>query len=190
MNMRAYKKYIVMMAVVWSASAAIFALAYFFIVGPQVGDKEKLMAESAKKQKLYEEALTAAQPESKQKLAEEVRNLENRLGDYVAEFEESANFTFAISRIAAEKQVGSFTVKTNDPAKDSGKNAVKSLQENRVEIAFTSDFRQFATFLNALERNQPVVFVDRFKLLRAEPSQGANKVDMDLAIFVRKRTAG
>ncbi len=84
--------------------------------------------------------------------------------------------------------MGAFTVKTSEQGKDSGSAlAAKNLQENRIEIAFASNFRQFASFLNALERHQPVIFVDRFKVSRGDQSGTPNKVDMALSFFVRKK---
>jgi len=176
------------MALVWTVCLVLFVIAYFFIMAPQLKTKSELAKKSAEKLQIYEEAVDAANEENKKRLAEEVETLKNKLGDYTADYEESANLTFAISRIAAEKQVSSFAVKTSDQVKSSDQLKSKNIQENLIEITFESDFRQFATFLNTLERHRPVVFIDRFKLSRGRQSETEHKVDMDLSIFVRKRT--
>jgi Tfp pilus assembly protein PilO len=187
---RAYKKYLLTMALVWAACLVLFVLAYFFIIAPRLKVKAELAKESAQKRQLYESAIDAANEESKRKLADEVERVKNKLGDYITEFEESANLTFDIGRIAAEKQVGAFTVKTTDQAKNTDQLKTKSIQENLIQIAFESDFRQFATFLNTIERHRPVIFVDRFKVSRGGQNEATNTVDMDLSFFVRKRTEG
>jgi Tfp pilus assembly protein PilO len=175
---------------VWAVCLVLFVLAYFFVIAPRIKVKAELVKESTAKRQLYETAIDAANEESSRKLADEVERMKIKLGDYIAEFDESANLTFDIGRIASEKQVGSFTVKTTEQAKTTDQLTSKNLQENRIEIAFESDFRQFATFLNALERHRPVVFVDRFKVSRGGPGEAGHKADMDLSIFVRKRTQG
>jgi len=188
--MRTYKKYILTMSVVWAASLVLFVLAYFLVISPQLKVKAQLVSELAEKQQIYDAAVSAAQEDNKKKQAEEIEGLKGKLGDYAVEFEESANLTFDIGRIAADKQLGSFTIKTPDQSKDSDKLGPKYLQENRIEIAFASNFRQFAALLNALERHRPVIFVDRFKVLRSGQGEASNKVDMDLSVFVRKRPEG
>lgn len=176
------------MALVWSVCLALFVLVYFFFIAPRLTTKSELVKESDEKRQLYEAAVDAANEENKKKLAVEVEELRSQLGDYTADFEDFANLTFAISRIAAEKQVSSFAVKTTDEIRGTDQLDSKNIQENMIEITFESNFRQFATFLNTLERHRPVVFVDRFKLSRGGPGEITHRVDMDLSIFVRKKT--
>jgi Tfp pilus assembly protein PilO len=178
------------MGLVWAACFVLFVLAYFFVISPRLEVKARLVKESAVKERMYEAAVDAAKEENKKKLAEEVEGLKSKLNDYVSGFEESANLTFDISRIAADKQVSSFKVKATDQLRESGPLESKYLQENRVEAAFESDFTQFATFLNALERHRPVVFVDRFRISRGGRNENLDTVDMGISIFVRKRPEG
>jgi hypothetical protein len=185
--MGAYRKYILAMGIVWAASFVVFTLVYYVVIAPQLKVRNQALKESTEKKQQFESALSAAQEDNKKKLAGEVEELKTRLRDYVSEYEESANLTFSISRIAADKQVSDFTVKTSEQGKVQDALAAKNLQENRVEIAFTSDFLQFASLLNTLERHQPVIFVDRFKVLRGDQSGMPNKVDMTLSYFVRKK---
>jgi hypothetical protein len=178
------------MGLVWAASLVLFVLVYFFVIAPRMKVKAQLLKESAEKKQVYEASLNAATEESKKKLAGEVEILKSKLSDYAVEFEESTNLTFDISRIAADKQVSSFTIRATDQARGPDQLGFKNLQENRITISFESGFREFATFLNAVERHRPVVFVDRFKVSRGEGDKALNKVDMDLSIFVRKRSEG
>jgi uncharacterized membrane protein YvbJ len=188
--MGAYRKYILAMGIVWAASLVLFALVYYIVIIPQLKAKAQLLKESTEKKQLFESALSAANEDNKKKLAGEVEELKTRLIDYVCEYEESANLTFSISRIAADKQVSDFTVKTSEQAWVQDALATNNLQENRVEIAFASDFLQFARFLNTIERHQPVIFVDRFKVLRGDQSGTTDKVDMTLSYFARKKLDG
>jgi hypothetical protein len=185
--MGAYRKYILAMGIVWAASLVVFALVYYVVIAPQLKIKTQVLKESTEKKQQFESALSAALEENKKKLASEVEELKTRLNDYVSEYEESANMTFSISRIAADKQVSDFTVKTSEQGKAQDAVTAKNMQENRVEIAFSSDFLRFASFLNTLERHQPVIFVDRFKVSRGDQSGASNKVDMTLSYFVRKK---
>ena len=190
--MRTYKKYILTMSVVWAASLLLFVLAYFLVISPQLQVKAQLVREVVEKQQKYDAAVNAAQEDNKKKLADEVEGLKSKLGDYAVEYQESANLTFDISRIAADKQVGSFNVKTTEQPKDAGKDksGPKYLQENHIGITFASNFGQFASFLNALERHRPVIFVDKFKVSRGAQGETVHEVNMDLSILVKKRPEG
>jgi hypothetical protein len=188
--MNAYRKYILAMGIVWVASLVVFAPVYYIVIIPQLKAKAQLFKESAEKKQLFESAISAALEDNKKKLAGEVEELRTRLSGYVSEYEESANLTFSISRIAADKQVSNFTVKTSEQSRIQDALAAKNLRENRVEISFMSDFLKFASLLNTLERHQPVIFVDRFKVSRGDQAGMPNKVDMTLLYFARRKLDG
>jgi hypothetical protein len=186
--MSVYRKYLITMGIVWGISLFLSAAAYYFVIMPQLKIRSQLTKESAEKKSQFDMALSASLEENKKKLAAEVESLRTKLGNYVSEYEDFANQTFAISRMAGDKQVSAFTVKaTEQDSRQQDQLKAKNLQENKMEIAFSSDFIQFANFLNILERHQPVVFVDRFKLQRGDQGASSNKVDMSLSFFVRKR---
>jgi Type II secretion system (T2SS), protein M subtype b len=188
--MGAYKKYIIMMGIVWSVSFFLFAIAYYFIIAPQLKVKAGLLKEATEKKEQLDMALNASLEDNKKKLVAEIESLKTRLSNYVSEYEDSPNLTFAVSRIAGDRQVSAFTVKTSEISRQQDQLTAKNLQENKMEISFVSDFMQFANFINTLERHQPVVFVDRFKVQRDGQGGSANKVDMSLSFFVRKKQTG
>ena len=188
--MGAYKKYIITMGIVWGVSFFLFAIAYYFFITPQLKIKAQLLGEATEKKGRLETALDASLEDNKKKMAAEVESLKTRLNNYVSEYEDSPNLTFAVSRIAGDRQVRAFTVKTPEIGRQPDQLATKNLQENKMEISFASDFLQFANFINTLERHQPVVFVDRFRLQRDGQNGTANKVDMSLSFFVRRKQAG
>jgi hypothetical protein len=185
-----YKKYIMTMALVWAGSVLLFTVVFVFVLMPQHREKQRLNKESVEKQRIYDVALDVSREDTRGKIIAELELLKSRLNDYAVDYEDSVNMTLDISRVAADKQVTSFTVKAGNQMKDTGKNDMKNLSENRIDISFNSDFRQFAYLLNTLERHRPVVFVDKFKVGRGNDTFGSNKVDMGLSIFVRKRPEG
>jgi len=178
------------MAIVWAGALVLFVVLYFLTISPQSKTLAKLSADLVEKQKTYEVAVAAAQQDNQKRLADEVESLKSRLAGYVIESEESANLTFDISRIAGDKQVSSFTIRASEQIRSADLIDIKNLQENAVVITFASNFKQFAAFLNALERHRPSVFVDRFKMVREDQAGNAQKVDMELAFFVKKRPEG
>lgn len=182
------KKYLITSGVIWAACFVIFLLAYMFIVRPQKNSKRLVESRLAEKQQIYKSALRAAQEETKVRLKEEIESLQNRLKDFVAEFEDSANLTFDLSQIAEEKKVASFgsKVKSNRGI-TRNKDEYKYIHEDQINISFTGDWNQFATFLNTLERRRPVIFVDKFTIARAGQDDSVFRVNLNVTAFVRKQ---
>ena len=182
------KKYLIASGVIWAAYFVIFLLAYMFIVKPQKNSKRLVESRLAEKQQVYESALRAEQEETKIRLNEQIESLQNRLKDFVAEFEDSANLTFDLSQIAEEKKVASFSSKVkSNRGITRNKDEYKYIHENQINISFTGDWNQFATFLNTLERHRPVIFVDKFTITRAGQDESVFRVNLNVAAFVRKQ---
>ncbi len=183
--MKIYRKYFTTAALIWAGCFILFLFVYMIVLAPQKKTRKQIENQLAGKKQIYNSALKATQEETKIWLNEQIENLRNKLNGFVIDFEDSANLTFDISQIASEKKLDSFSIK----GKDAGENSTdfKYLSENHIDVGFTAAFNQFATFLNALERHWPVIFVDSFKITRSKRGDPGHKVNMSLAVFVRKR---
>ena len=182
-----YKKYLIKAAAVWAVCLVLFLLAYMLVLRPQSINKKRLYQKLAEKKEAYEVAQAAAQKSTQDQLHEQIRQLQERLGDFVVDFEDSANLTFDIGQIASEKKVGSFSVKSKDrragiPAADS-----QLIAENHMDVSFIAGFQQFATFVNSLERHRPVLFVNEFRITRSAKSGSDYEATLDVAAFVKKQ---
>ena len=182
-----YRKYFTKAALAWAGCLILFFFIHMFMLAPQGKSKKQIGKQLAEQKQMYASALKATQQENKIRLNEQIERLQNALKDFVVDFEDSANLTFDISQIANEKRLASFSIKGKESRGGSSKPNGKYLSENRFGISFTGDFNQFATFLNALERHRPVVFVDKFKITRSRQEDSGHKVNMDLAVLVKKR---
>ncbi|MHC4110805.1 MAG: type 4a pilus biogenesis protein PilO [Planctomycetota bacterium] len=188
MSLKIYRKYFTIVAIIWVVCLIPFALIYMIALAPQQKSQKQVENQLAEIKQTYDSAAKASLEETKTRQKEEIKNLQNKLKDFTVDFEDSANLTFDISQIANEKKVGSFSIKMQEGIKGAAaRTDLKHLQENQININFEGDFNQFASFLNALERNQPVVFVDNFKITRSQRDDSGHKVNMKLAVFVRKQ---
>ncbi len=180
-------RYFKTVGAVWGGCLVVLVLAYILVIGPQRKLRHRADKELEAKQQMYHAVIKAAQEENRVKLNEQIEQLRNRVNDFVTEFEDSANLTFDISQIASDNQVDSFRIKTREQRGSSGTDDGEYVREEHLAVSFEAGFNQFATFLNALERHEPVVFVDKFTITRSKQEDSAHKVSMDLAFFVRKR---
>jgi Tfp pilus assembly protein PilO len=182
-----YRKYFRKAALVWAACLVLFFFIHVFMLAPQGKSKKQIQKQLAGRKQMYASALKATRQETKIRLNEQIEQLQNALKDFVIDFEDSANLTFDVSQIASEKRLVSFSIKGKESRGGSSKPKGKYLSENHFGISFIGDFNQFATFLNALERHRPVVFVDKFKITRSRQEDSDHSVNMDLVVLVKKR---
>ena len=165
----------------------LFILAYMLVLEPQKSGRKRLESTLAEKKELYEFAQRAAQEQTKILLDEQIEGLRDILKDFVVDPEDSANLTFDIGRIANEENVSSFSIKNNDKQGILEIPDCNSICENHIDISFIAGFNQFATFVNALERHQPVLFVNEFTISRSNKGESIYQVSLDIAAFVRKQ---
>lgn len=188
-----HKKYLTTVSLIWSALAVLFIIAYLLLLAPQRKTKKQIEQQLAEKEKIYNSAREMAQEETKIKLNEQIKSLQNTLKDFVIDFEDSANLTFDISQIANEKNVDSLSIKTRDKQKrrTATESNLEYIQENQTDISFTASFNQFAALLNALERHRrPVIFVDNFSIMHSRKNITGNEAAMNISFFVKKRQDG
>jgi hypothetical protein len=182
-----YRKYLIRTAIAWAACLVLFVLACIFILGPQRSNRKRLENTLTEKKQQYEMAQEAAQEQTKNRLNKQIENLHNTLKDFVLDFENSANLTFDIGRIANEEKVASFSIRNKDKQGFSEIPDCNSICENHIDISFIAGFNQFATFVNALERHRPVLFVNEFVISRSKKGQSAYQASLDVAAFVKKQ---
>jgi len=187
---KTYRKLFTTVGLIWAGCLILFVFAYMIALAPQLKSKKKVENQLAETKWMCDSAIQANKKDTKIRLKKEIENLQNKLNDFVIDFEDSANLIFDISQIAKEKKVDSFSIGTADDRRDSAGVDLKELREGSINISFEGSFNQFATFLNTLERHRPVVFVDNFKIKRSQQKESGHKVDMKLAVIMLKRQDG
>lgn len=181
-----HKKYLTKAAIVWAACLVLFLLTYIMVLRPQHISDKRLDKALAEKKRLYESAQRAAEEATRAQLNEQIKQLRERLHDFVIDFEDSANLTFDIGQIASEKKVAAFSVKGKENRTTSSVPDCNAISENHMDVSFISGFYQFATFVNALERHKPVLFINEFTITRSNQNEAAYEVTLDVAAFVKK----
>lgn len=180
------RKYLTTAALIWAACFVLFTLVYVFVIRPQKHTRQRIENRIVEKKQLHESALQASQNETKIRLNEQISALRDRLNDFVIDYEDSANLTFDISNIADEKNVDALSIKSNDKTRIIEIPNCNYIGESHIDIDFVAGFKQFATFLNALERNRPVLFVDEFTITNPRQDKSDYRVNLKVAVYVKK----
>lgn len=185
-----YIKYIKTVATVWGVCFLIFLLFYLFVLLPQQKSKKKIEKQLAEEKQIYDAAVNASKLEYKSKFRKEIEQLQNKLRGFVADVGDSANLTFDISQVANKMRVGAFNIESKNNNRNSKMPNHLYIREEHINVSFNAGFYQFASLLNALERHQPVVFVDGFTVSRSDRTKSGHQMNMNLTVFVNSNHDG
>jgi Tfp pilus assembly protein PilO len=184
--MKVYKKYFTTVALIWAACFTVFVFGYVLFLAPQRSIKKQMENKLSDKKQRYESITKVAEAENRIRIKEEIEHLRNRVNDFTVASEDSANLVFDISKIAGEKKVTAFSIRSKGNEAVSPIPNCKYICEGRVEISFTAGFNQFASFLSALERHRPLLFVDSFEISHSRQGEAGCQATTNTVMLVRK----
>ncbi|KPK77771.1 MAG: hypothetical protein AMJ79_02195 [Phycisphaerae bacterium SM23_30] len=183
----ALKKYIIITASIWTACCALLLGFYLLLMMPQQKTIGQIKEKIAQKQEIVQRLQKAATPQAQARLKEELQNQQEKLYDFMINLDDASKLTFHVSEIARgipHIEASSFASKRLTDGPGAEIENCEHVMEQRINVNFKSNFPGFARFLNLMERNRPVVFVDKFKIER-ERSSPLEIIDMELAVFVK-----
>ncbi len=179
---RFYKKNLKLVAIVWGISIAVLALFFFFWICPCNSELKQANTEQEKLTDRYNTAVANSEQKKREELTAELDMLRSRVGMYAIETSKSPQVVFDIRELARTSDIAISSVKPSASVEKIVE--AKYLRRQQLKIDFQAKFKNFAQFLNSLESHEPVVFVDKFKIVAADDARGLPKVSMDLSIYV------
>jgi hypothetical protein len=157
------------------------------VIVPQSKIKTAIEEEVSKKKQQYQSTLDTNKEETKIELKKQLEQLHNKLKDFVVPFEDSANLTFDIGKIAQEQRLGSFSIKAGGHGAISEIPNCNYIAESSLDISLTGQFNEFVVFLNTLERHKPVIFVDEFTITRSKiQDRLEHRANLNVSVFIKK----
>ncbi|MCK5225815.1 MAG: hypothetical protein KAQ89_03780 [Planctomycetes bacterium] len=186
MTKSAFKKYITTIAMIWCGGFVLLLFGYTTMLSPQKKQKKAIENRLVKQKEDYEYAISATLQSNKDRLSGQIEQLRSKLTDFVIDFEDSANLTFDIGKIATENLASSFKIKFKNKYQQSQSQDYDYINETQISVSFNASFNQCAAFLNSLERHRPIIFVDEFKITQKDNDKSQPLIEMELSVFVRK----
>jgi len=175
---------------VWGCSIILALVINMIVIAPQNQCKEQVRKQLAEKKQTYNAIVKMSQEKTRIRLNKKMEQWRDGLKDYVASTEDLAGLTFDIGQIAKDIQIDSFSINHTNASRNQSDADNKYVSERQMNVNFRASFNQFAAFLNAMERHQPVIFVDKFSIIPTDRDDSASQVNMDLSIFIKKRQGG
>jgi len=116
--------------------------------------------------------------------ADKLAGLKGELREYVVGQKESQDFALYIQQVAELAGVKDFSGTHRMKESYGPIDECVYIVEGRMQVDFKATFSQFAFFVNSLERNRPVVFVDNFSISNSRNTGSDHKVSMSLSFLV------
>ena len=177
--------YLKALAIAWSGCFIVFMLVYITTLRPLHKSRMQKQAEFTKVRADADLAVLASQEQTKTRLNEHIKELNERLGDFVIEPGSTSNLTYQLSGLSNKIGLNAFQVAPSGQSITTF-DQCKYVSGQYYQVGFTTSFNKFARFLNALERYRPAIFVDTFTISRAGQDGTEHKVTMQLAVLVAK----
>jgi len=181
---RPVKQYLIVLGGYWAVWLVLLAGGYMLFLMPQAqvaAGVNKRLAEVVERHSHAQEARTS---QTRQRLAEQLKQVQDRLAEFVVDSGVAAGVTFQIGQVADELAVSEFSTKRKETQEQETLDGCKNLAEVSLDVTFDSDFSKFARFINQMERLSPVVFVERFSIKRKIQDANQHETKMGLAFFV------
>jgi Tfp pilus assembly protein PilO len=184
--MKVRNKYLLIMIMAWGPCLLTAGAAYALVLRPQVECRQELEADVATCKEHYARAVEAAKEKDQSRLAAEVEDLHNRIGDFVMSRADAPELAFNVGALANEQRLVAFGIRPTQRNGTESSSSFERIAEKHVNLTFSGGFRSFAAFLNTLERHRPVLFVETFTINRPMDRNAEPQVSMELAVLVEE----
>ena len=183
------KKSILIIASIWAVSLVTCFLFYMFLLSPQQDEINSIHLQLSEKNESNQNLKSAEAAQMRERISDELEEKQKILDNYSFNMNESGKLTYIVGRISGDFDsidTGSFTSKRLMEGSVSKTEGFEHLSEERLNVSFMSDFEGFVRFLNNLERNRPIIFIDRFVMKPGTKESFRMSVTMYLAALVAK----
>ena len=182
-----FKKYFIFLGITYTLFILIASSVIFLVIGPQNKKLTEITRIAGEVKQQYEAANMSSVRQVQEQMLQRLEEKKQQLADMVIDSDKSASLTFDIGQIANQLEVQEFTSKRKDSQSQKILDGCDSLGETWIDISFEGSFLQFARFINSLERNTPVVFVEKFSIKRSLNDEDMPEIDLGVAFFVGQK---
>ncbi|MHC5083050.1 MAG: hypothetical protein ACYTET_03825 [Planctomycetota bacterium] len=177
------KPYQIALIVTWGCSVILLAIGYFGFYGPQKIELDNVQRDLTESNDILMIGKKAAKPGILQTLQTERDQAKQKIEDFSVDDEDVTGLVFEIGQIANQLQLTDYSSEIREKVSMSTVEKSKTLVEGWLNVKFIGSFEQFAKFVNQVERNHPIVFVEKVALSRGFDGPNENEVAIELSFL-------
>lgn len=185
MNKKKHRYWIVV-GVLWGGWLAASAAAWLLVFVPQEERYAVIHKQLKTGQDEMELARIASMQSTKQAQVRTLEQLRKELALFVIGPIQQDRLVFEVSRLASELDLAAYAGRIRSGIDKNAREKSK-LPVKRVyfDVTFTGSFARFARFMNSLERNCPVLFVESASIERMSGEEDRHKARLLLSLLIQ-----
>lgn len=179
-------KLLVTSGLIWGCSFAILGAAYMCLIFPQAKADRDINAKLSERKQVHQNYQFANSERARRERKEKISMLDEKLTLYVAEEEAIDSLPFDIAAIADAVNVTNFSSTSRSIIDESFLEIPNCgyIGYTLIDIEFSASFNNFARFVNALERHDPIIFVEELTISRNIDRPDENLAKIGLSAFI------
>ena len=178
-----HNKYKIYLTGTWVGCILLIGAGYFVFHLPKKGQLVQVQRQYTESQDQLTIANKATQDDIRQQAEQCFEDTANMINKYSVPQDNITGVVFEIGKIANELGLSEFSSKNQKAQNLSTLGDSKVVSEAWLEVEFESSFLKFAQFVNRLEQETPVVFIEKIVVRRNENSQKNSDVKMELSFL-------
>ena len=174
------KRYGIITGVYLAVCVAAMGLFYGAVLRPQNRQWAQLHQELTELTEQYDQVQLSRTEQSKARLQERLAAVKKTWQDFVVDPARASALAFQIGQMATDLKVSDFSARRRDSQSQEEMQDYKIIDESWLQIGFRGPFESFAQFINRIERNQPLMFVEEFALKKNQDAAAKPEVEVSL----------
>lgn len=175
--------------VTWAACLGFFAFGTVQISGPQATAIEKMRQDVQESQEKLIFAQSAKKNDTLKRMQERLDAAHLLLNTFSCSGAEESSLIFQIGQLARQVELKNFTSRLPENTQERTLEKSGRIQEGWLALEFVADYLKLAAFVNSLERQSPVLFVESISLTHSNDNKEEASVRMMLSYLIRKDDA-
>lgn len=175
-----YQRYLVS---IWVGCFLLIGAGYFIFHLPKKGQLIQVQRQYTESQDQLTIANKAGRDDIRQQMKQSFEETANMISRFSVPRDNITGLVFEIGKIANELGLSQFSSKNQRNQSVSTLGDSEVVSEAWLEVEFQSSFLKLTQFVNRLEQETPVVFIEKVTLQRDDSGHNKNKVKLELSFL-------
>ncbi len=169
--------------------AVLLGAFYGLILQPQNRQRVEVRREMKEMIEQYDQAQQSRNDHSRNQLKKGLESVREQWNRFVVEPGKVSSLAFTIGQVANDLNVAEFNARRMEMQTRDEMQDFTCLGESWMQMDFRGGFAQFASLVNRLERNRPVLFVEEFVLKQGTDANANPRADVTVCHFIENPNA-
>jgi hypothetical protein len=179
------RKYWMYVGGIWGPWLLLSIGFYTMVLSPQAERLKKVHQELAASNDRVSIARLASQADTQQRQMNLLAELQQRIDDFLVPAGKQDKVLFEITRLANTLGLSEYAGKTREEVWNAENAEQAKLKRIWQTITFRGTFQQFASFVNALERSRPAVFVESAAIERSRQDSKLHSAKLLVSFLIQ-----